>query len=634
MLGRTLPSLLDEACDCRDNPQAFNQRTNGSWQSLSTRAFRTAAEEVAVGLLALGLEPGDRVGLFMYDNRDFCLVDMGCLLARLPDVPIQRTEMPINIAGILQQTTARLLVVSDLALLQELAPLLEAPSQLSQLQFVVVAQTSSDGLVSWQQQVPALPEKIRVLSLAEVRNQGRAEFATRQPQLRAAISPDALATIVYTPGATGQPRGVMLTHENLSANVLATFSGVPELEAGPQTVVLSYLPLPHIFARAFIYGHLYYGHSLYFSTPRQLVKHLQEVRPTFVLSVPRFLEKVYKKLVESSRQTPGLRGFIARWGLRLAQQHELGGSSHLWRALQLKLADWLVFERWRAVFGGRLEYLVCGGAALQAEIANFFAATGIEILHGYGLTETSSVACCNRSRFNHAGTVGVPLAGVEVAIAPDGEVLMRSPYIMQGYYHDPGATRRAIDPEGWFHTGDLGEFTSDGYLKIAGYKKDLFKLSTGKYVTPRPLERQLRQSPLVVQAIVVGARQKYCSMLIVPNLDALRDRARTLELDLPTAELLVHPEVLALYRELVDAANQQLPHWSQVKRFQLIDPSVDLAIDPGAVTASPQHFPVLTIAPRTTLRELLTPIIDALYAGAGTSVAALVFVPVWPSELF
>ena len=273
-------------------------------------------------------------------------------------------------------------------------------------------------------------------------------------------------------------------------------------------------------------------------------------------------------------------------------------------ALQFKLADWLVFSQWRKPFGGRLQYFISGGAALRADIANILSAARMPVLQGYGLTETSSVICCNRGKLNRAGTVGIPIPGVEIAIASDGEILVKAPYVMQGYYKDLKATKSVIDDQGWLHTGDLGKLTPEGFLTITGSKKDLFKLSTGKYVIPQPLENQVKQSTLVEQAVVVGIQKKFCGMLIFPNLERLRQRAETLNLHLPITELLQQPEIIALYQTLVDDANKQLPSWSKVKRFQLLN--AHLTVANGLL------HPNLKVN-RAKVNEIFATKIDALY---------------------
>ncbi|NJK50648.1 long-chain fatty acid--CoA ligase [Candidatus Gracilibacteria bacterium] len=295
---------------------------------------------------------------------------------------------------------------------------------------------------------------------------------------------------------------------------------------------------------------------------------------------------------------------VVSWALKLAKEYEIGEQPKGWYALQLKIADRLVFCKWRAVFGGRIKYLLSGGAGLKAEIANLFAAAGITILQGYGLTETSAAIAYNRGSFNRAGTVGVPIAGVEIAIADDGEILIRGPCVMAGYYKNPEATQQVIDADGWFHTGDLGEFTEDGFLKITGLKKSPFKLSTGKYVTPVPLESKLKQSSLVAKAIAVGAERKFCAMLIFPNLDALHEKLRPMSLNLATEELLKHPCVLSLYQALVDEANCHLPYWSTVKRFAIVNAT--LSIENGMLSPTGEVI-------RAKIVETFAKEIDALY---------------------
>lgn len=263
----------------------------------------------------------------------------------------------------------------------------------------------------------------------------------------------------------------MLTHENITADVLTTFSSLEDLKLGAKEVILSFLPLTHIFARALVYGHIYYGHSIYFSTANRMVRDFQTVRPTIVATVPRLLEKTYQKILDRGSKLTGFEKTVFDWALKLAQSYELGRKSNSLETIQFALADSLVFARWRKPFGGRLKYFISGGAALKGEVANFLSAAGMTVLQGYGLTETSAVLCFNRENLNRAGTVGLPIPGVEIAIADDGEILVKAPYVMQGYYRNFEATKAVIDEEGWLHTGDLGRFTSEGFLTITGSKK-------------------------------------------------------------------------------------------------------------------------------------------------------------------
>ena len=601
ILGLTLPSLLDEACESYPNYRAFNQWQNSAWQPQSNEKMRTAAEELALGLLEEELEQGDKIALLMHSDLNFCLADFGSLLAGLTNVPIDLTQTLDNIVFILSHSAAKVLIVSDLDLLAQIIPYL---GNTPNLQTIIVADIPDDWsekrielltcgvnelevsnsssaclcipmlLCQGRQDLhcPSLPQCIQLLSLDEVRTRGKKLWNEEGlKQLRSSISPQDLATIVYIAGETGKPKGVMLSHENITADILTTFKSIPDLKPGAMETVLSFLPLNHIFARALIYGHLNYGHSIYFSTPNRAVRDFKTVEPTLVATVPRLLEKIYQKIIDRGSKLKGIKKTIFNWAFKLAQNYELGNSISIFNTVQLKLADWLVFSQWRKPFGGKLKYFISGGAGLKADIANLLSAGGMIVLQGYGLTETSSVVCCNRNGLNRAGTVGLPIAGVKIAIASDGEILVKAPYVMQGYYKNPEATKSVIDRQGWLHTGDLGEFTPEGFLTITGSKKDLFKLSTGKYVIPQPLEEQVKQSPLVEQAVVVGMQKKFCGMLIFPDLDKLQERARALNLHLPITKLLQQPEIIAIYQTLVNDANEKLPSWSKVKRLQLLN---------------------------------------------------------------
>jgi long-chain acyl-CoA synthetase len=653
VLGRTLPSLLDEACDRLPNPHAFTQWTDAGWQSLSNQEFRTAVEAITVGLLDLGLKAGDRVALLMHSDIHFCMADLGCLLAHLIDVPIDLTQTIEHILYVLQHSEARALIVSNLELLTQIVPYLwETP----QLEFILVAdippdweQVRSQWLMPlpraedaaaelapestclWiptflhathphQPQVP-FPQCIRLLSLTELHPRQDAETAHLLQQLRSTLMPQSVATLVYIPDAKGDLQGVMLTHENLSSNALAAFSGIPGLKQGEAEVILSFLPLNHVLARTLLYGHINYGHSIYFSNPNRIVRHLKEVQPTIFITVPLLLEKIYSKILEKGRQRrpadmtsrlsmllslPFLASLLLfNWAVMLTQQYELGHPPRGFYALSLKLADWLVLSKWRSLFGGRLKHLICGGAALKAELANAFAAAGVPILQGYGLTQASAVVCCNRGIWNRAGTVGVPLPGIEVAIAADQEILIRGHYLTPGYYKNPEATRDLIDAEGWLHTGDLGTFTSEGFLKITGLKKSLFKLLTGKYIVPEPIEQRLNQSPFIAQAIVVGAERKFCGLLVVPDLAALQTHLRTVGIDVSDDEILQHPCVTAIYQMVIDAANCHLPYWATVKRFRLIN--AVFSIENGLLTSDQR-------VDRRRVLEVFAQDIDQLYS--------------------
>ncbi|MGP1386432.1 MAG: AMP-dependent synthetase/ligase [Thainema sp.] len=677
IVGQTLPSLLDEACDRNPNSQALNQWQKRRWQVLSTKDFRQATETVALGLLDSGLEKGDRVALVMHSDVSFCTVDMGCLLAGLVDVPIDLTQTIENIIYVLQHAAVKALVISNLDLLHQLLPYL---GQAATVQWVIVAETGEN----WRQvkrgllqdvspvvelveqagsaaqspdftsvqgvstladdsakavslpppesclRIPhplipgqgceeiesqsgtdcwlwSLPQCVQLMSLAEVQQRGQARGSAAQiAELKSAIAPSDLASIIYIASETKRPKGVMLTHENISANVLAAFSSFPDLGRGDAETTLLFLPLTHIFARVFFYGHVTYGHSVYLSDPNHLVKHLCTVSPTVMITVPRLIEKIHERLIDRGQKLKRSDRAIFNWALSLAQRFDVSQAPRGLYKLQLQLADRLVYAKWREAFGGKLRSLICGGAAIQADLVNQFTAAGIPVLQGYGLTETSGVLFYNRATHNRAGTVGAPIAGVETAIADDDEVLIRSPFVMQGYYQDEVGTQSVLTDEGWFHTGDLGELNQDGFLTITGVKKPLFKLSTGKYVSPLPLEQELVQSPLIHHAVTVGANQKFCGMLIFPNLDALRAGADEWGIDCTQVNWLNHPRLLAIYQALIDQANCHLPYWSTVRRFTLVE--AELSVENGGLkTDGTVNRPWVTEQFAAVIQSLYTP---------------------------
>lgn len=581
VLGQTIPSLLTEACRRNPEPLALNRWNGEEWESLSTREFRRKSEELAVGLTRLDLARGDRVSLFMHSDTLFGVADMACLIAGLVDVPIYLTHTPETIRYVLKHAQARAMVVSNRRLLDRLT---EAIEELPQLRTILVADAPAGSVKS----TPFYAEKgIELLAMEDVALIGRAALE-KEPQtaerMNDEIHPHDLATIVYTSGTTGEPKGVMLSHENISFDTLAAFTGLDGLVPGGDNVALSFLPLTHAFARMMHYGYLNYGIPIYFTNVEMLAEHLKSVRPTTFATVPRVLEKFYDKIVQKADEMKGFRRGVFKMGLHVARRFQLGERRQGFSRVRYRLSDRLVFSKWREAMGGRIRFIISGGAALRPDLVNTFAAAGINILQGYGLTESSPTITFNRPGLNRPGSVGKPLAGVEVKIAEDGEVLTRGPHVMKGYYRNPQATRETIDPRGWLRTGDIGELTSEGLLRITDRKKSLFKLSTGKYVTPQPLEDALTRDPLVDQAVVIGRGRPFCAALIFPEMAALRSWAERVALprNLSDPELIDHPEVAAYFAELVGNANKGLPPWSTIKRFDLA--SSPLTVENGLLT--------------------------------------------------
>ncbi|HIG74035.1 MAG TPA: long-chain fatty acid--CoA ligase [Bacteroidetes bacterium] len=563
-LGRTLPSLLDEAAEKYPNPSGFNQPAAGGWRTLSNGAFRDAADEVAVGLLENGISRGDHVAFFMDSDMYFAMADFGTLIAGIVNVPLYTTYAPENLVYVTQHGEAKAMFVSNREMLEAFA---EWAPQVPDVGLVIAAEGDAEGV--------SLPDGVRFMTLDALRQSGREAIAAdpgRPQALRDQIDAKDLATLIYTSGTTGQPKGVMLTHENISSNSISSFTSISILGHQEEQVV-TFLPLTHIFARMLQFASVAWGQSIFFSNPDLVVGHLAEVKPTMFASVPRVLEKVYDKVSLGVMESSGLKKKIGTWALGLAKEYDVSKPDGGLPGWKYALADKLVYSKLRERLGlTRVKAVAVGGAALRADLASSFMAFGIPAYQGYGLTETSPVITVNLPGKNRAGTVGPPIAGVDVAIAEDGEILTRGPHVMAGYYKMPEATADVMDDDGWFHTGDIGEVTDEGYLKITDRKKALFKLSTGKYVIPQPIENALTESSLIEQAVVVGNSRKYCTALLFPNMDGLRVWAKThgVSEGLSNEALLKDPKVLAEYERLVAEANAGMDHWTQVQRFKLV----------------------------------------------------------------
>ena len=600
-LGQTLPELLYDACSAYENPQALNQPTDEGWEPLSLDQFRVQSEETALGLLDLGLERGDRVALLLESDVPFCIMDMGCLIAGLIDVPLYLSSSADQMQYVAEHSEAKALAVANPKRLEQAAEILP---DLPEIETVILCDPGENPAL------PSLPNRIELVTLGEVRQRGREATSDQDTDIQALrdqIDADDLATIIYTSGTTGQPKGVMLSHENISSNAVNSVGELREFETGAEgEVVLSFLPLTHVFARMLQYAFMMRGVSIYFTHPDDLVEALSKVRPTAFASVPRVLEKVYAGIRKKILGLDGLQRTIGDWALDLAQEYEIDESMSGIYKMKRAVADRLAFKKWRASLGGRVKWIVVGGAALQPDLANTLAAAGIPTIQGYGLTETSPVIAFTRPQRTKPGTVGEPIPGVEVRIADDGEILTRGPHVMQGYYKRSEKTDEVLTEEGWFHTGDVGEVDEHGFLKITDRKKDLFKLSTGKYVMPQPIENQLGSQPPVDKAVVVGSDRKFCAALIFPTEDQVRAEAdeRGLDPEGTFEKLLRSPEIVDAFRTLLMEANEGLDHWATVKRFALVPD--ELTIESGLLT------PTLKVK-RPQIQKTFGTEIDALY---------------------
>lgn len=588
----TLTALFFSALRRHGNrPAAIRWKSDGRWVGISHDQLRDRVFHLAVGFGRLGLSAGDRVALLAENRLEWALTDYACLTTGLIDVPIYPSLPAHQIGYILRDAGARLACCSTA---EQLAKLLSIRDSLPDLEQIIVFDD--------------VPRPADVRHIGDVERDGAeaAADAAAWEQSTLAVLPDDVATLIYTSGTTGDPKGVMLSHGNIASNVVAALD-VLDLYPGD---CLSFLPLSHIFER--MVGHytmLHGGVIINYATSHEtLTAEMPEVRPTIMASVPRMYEKIYARVAETAGRGR-ISGRIFRWAERVGGRvvdHRLSGSPlPLSLRLSYRVADRLVFRRIRQATGGRLRFCVSGGAPLNADISRFFLAAGMPCLEGYGLTETSPVITVNRLERIKPGTVGPPLPGVEVRIADDGEILTRGPHVMKGYFGNVEATREAIDSEGWFHTGDIGELDDDGYLKITDRKKDLIVTAGGKNIAPQPIESLLKGHQFFANAVMLGDKRRFPIMLLVPDFAALRRWAGTHGIgDSDPAVLVARPDVQDMLAREARKAFRNLAHYEMPKKF-LVLPR-DFSIESGELT------PKLSIR-RRVVEQHWRDAIDALY---------------------
>ena len=575
-------------------PDALNQKVDDEWFHISAVTFVERVQSVALGLAALGIRPGDRIALLSENRPEWSIVDLAILSLGAINVPIYTTQAVDQIDFILKDSGARAIFISNRNLYRHAR--------------TVLAERTLEHLIFFD---PEVAEDIdRGSSLESLENTGQTQARERPEAFDAylsAVRPDDLATIIYTSGTTGEPKGVMLTHNNFMSNVLAITKGLP---IGPTDVALSVLPLSHIFERAGFYVFCYNGVSVYYAASfDQVGENLREVGPTVMTAVPRLFEKVYHRIIKKGMAEKGWKRRIFTSSLAVGQRYgELKDTRRRVPArLRLKqgLASRMVFSKWREGVGGRLRYFVSGGAPLSPALSYSYLAAGIPILQGYGATETCIVTA-NRPDNNHVGSVGLPFDGIELRIAEDGEILVRGPNVMRGYYGQPEATA-AVLKDGWFATGDVGHIEKDGRLYITDRKKDLFKLSNGKYVAPQMIESLLKQSEFINQVTVIGAGRKQPAALIVPDWENLKQALSETEKGFPQdrVELSRYSAAIKIVQRDVAALTSELSDYERIRRVALL-PN-EFSIDGGELT------PTLKIK-RRVIDERFGDLIEELYS--------------------
>jgi long-chain acyl-CoA synthetase len=592
----TLNRVLFDAVAKYHKPNALQVKRNGKYEPISHATLVERIRLAALGLESLGVTHRDRVAILSENCPEWAIADFACLTLGVTNVPVYPNLPADQVCYILRDSGAVAVFVSD-------------PEQGAKIASIRGDCTSLEHVITFSTDATNAD-----MTLASLESAGsKADTAERRAtyERRAlAVEPDDVATIIYTSGTTGEPKGVMLTHDNIYSNVMVGAAAIPY--AGDD-VCLSFLPLSHSFERtAGHYTMLATGTSIAYAESVDTVpQNLAEVRPTLVLSVPRLYEKMYARVLENATSGGALkkriffwaRGVAERWANEKLAGREPGGLL----AMQYRLAQRLVFSKLKARTGGRLRYFVSGGAPLAPEINKFFYAAGLVILEGYGLTETSPVLAVNTPENFRIGTVGKPVAGTEIAIAPDGEILARGPQIMKGYFNKPDATAEAIDRDGWFHTGDIGELR-DGFLAITDRKKDIIVTAGGKNIAPQPIENLAKTSSFVSQAVMLGDKRKYPIMLVVPNWDTLEKWARSENISFAThAELMGLPPVQQKVEREVERKLTGLARFEMPKKIGLLEH--EFTIESGELT------PTLKVK-RRIVDQRYKEQIDALYESA------------------
>jgi long-chain acyl-CoA synthetase len=574
-IPQTIPHFCLESFRINTKPDALSYKKDDSWKHISGRDAIARIKRIALGLVSLGIKRGDRIAIISENRPEWSLTDLAILSIGAANVPIYTTQAVEQIRYILENSGAKMLFVSGKKLFKHAEEALRSVERIEKLVFF-----DAEAVPNGERRATSLDD---VEKAGDEYDQGEPEAFER---LLAEVGSKDLATIIYTSGTTGEPKGVMLSHENFVSNVISISGGLP---IKPSDRSLAVLPLSHIFERTVFYVLSCNRVSInYCSSFDQLASHLQEVKPTIMTAVPRLFEQVYHKIVKKGRSAGGWKTKLFEWSLDIGQEYwELKDhASRIPASLAAKhaIASRLVFSKWREGVGGKLRFFVSGGAPLSKKLSYAFWAAGIPILQGYGMTE-GCIVCANRPDDNKVGSIGRPFEGIEMKIAAgDGEILVRGPNIMEGYYNNPEETAKVIDSEGFYHTGDVGYEDSDGHFYVTDRLKDLFKLSNGKYVAPLQVESLLKQSPLISQPVVVGSGRKQVGALIVPDWEALKETLRDegIRLDGSREELCEDPVVVKrIQREAVDLT-RELSDYERVKRVYLLPR--EFSIDKGEMT--------------------------------------------------
>jgi long-chain acyl-CoA synthetase len=584
---RTLSELFEAALR-HDKPDCLQHKVDGRYVPISTREFATRVRRLAKALELAGIRHGDRVAQMAENGPHWPTIDFAALALGAVHVPIYPTLLPEGAAYVARDSGARILFVQGPERLQGM---LAVRDQMPSVERIVAIDGGSE--------LPGVTGFEELLATgAGVTDEEFSAWIRR-------AKPEDLATLIYTSGTTGDPKGVMLSHGNITSNVIASCAA---LAIQPGWTALSFLPLAHSFERTVAYIYFHLGVSIAYAESVQTVaQNLGEVRPNVFVSVPRVYEKVMARAYENARAAGGLKHAIFHWAVKVGREHVADRLAGKPPTLRLRIADKLVFSKIRARLGGRFEMAASGGAPLGRDVAEFFWGAGVRIFEGYGLTETSPVLTVNRPQRVKLGTVGPAIDGIELRIAEDGEILSRGPNTMQGYFGKPEATTEVIDRDGWFHTGDIGHIDEDGFLVITDRKKELIVNAYGKNIAPAPIENSLKASRWISQAVVVGDRRQFLSALVVPDFEALRPWATGQGISGDNASLIANAKVRDLIAAEIARVNEHLARYEQIRSWELLP--AELTLEGGELT------PTLKVK-RRVIHVKYKDVLDRLYAEA------------------
>jgi long-chain acyl-CoA synthetase len=555
MEAKRIFDLLDNYLESyKDKEDALVAKENGEWVKYSSKNYVYNANLISYGLMAMGLKGGDKIATVCNNRPEWNFVDMGMSQAGIIHVPVYPTISDADFSYLLNHAKPKILIVSDKNMYDKLKPIAETVDSVKD----VYTFNEIEGAKNWKE-------------IIEVGKNNETEYREKLNAVKNSIKPDDLATIIYTSGTTGSPKGVMLSHSNIMAN-LKGIEQVFNFNENQRT--LSFLPISHIFERTINYHFQDKGLSIYYAESLGAIgNNLKEVKPHVFIAVPRVLEKVYDRIIGKGKDLKGIQKQLFFWAVNLGLRFEFHRKNGWFYHLKLKIADRLIFSKWREAVGGVCEIIVVGGAAMQPRLIRVFNAAGIPLVEGYGMTETSPVIAANNYDAEEVmiGTVGPILPGVEAKISDDGEILTKGPCVMMGYYKDEDQTKETIDEDGWLHTGDIGVMLEDKYLKITDRKKEIFKLSSGKYIAPQAIENIFKESFFIEQIFVFGENQKFASAIIVPNFQFLHEWCSRHGVKYrDNEELVLIPQVVQRFQKEVSLMNKKLGQTEHIKRFRIV----------------------------------------------------------------